>query len=389
MFSLMANCCNWMKRWREPARKVTLVMVGLDNAGKTATVRGIQGESPEDVAPTVGFSKVDLKQGKFEVTIFDLGGGKRIRGIWKNYYSESYGVVFVVDSSDVQRIQETRDTMAEVLRHPRIAGKPVLVLANKQDREGALAEADIIENLSLEKLVNENKCLCQIEPCSAVLGYGKKVDKSIKNGLNWLLNNIAKDYEAITERVQKDTAEQRAMEEQEKKERAERVRRIREERDRLEKEEAEQEGRPIQVEEPNDGNMPSPFQPIITVISENEDKQKMEMKRLHETQEGGANRPRGGEEEEEEDEDEEEEEPDSERQTPESIGTASGDQTKKKTRKLRLKRKHRVDPLRTEEGAPESPTPPPPPPVGWATPKVSRLPKLEPLMDTRRSVRAV
>uniref|UniRef100_A0A671KQI2 ADP-ribosylation factor-like protein 13B n=1 Tax=Sinocyclocheilus anshuiensis TaxID=1608454 RepID=A0A671KQI2_9TELE len=230
MFNLMANCCNWLKRWKEPARKVTLVMVGLDNAGKTATVRGIQGECPLDVAPTVGFSKVDLKQGKFEVTIFDLGGGKRIRGIWKNYYSESYGVVFVVDSSDVQRIQETRDTMAEVLRHPRIAGKPVLVLANKQDQDGALAEADIIETLSLEKLVNENKCLCQIEPCSAVLGYGKKVDKSIKNGLNWLLNNIAKDYEAISERVQKDTAEQKAQEEQDKKERAERVRRIREER---------------------------------------------------------------------------------------------------------------------------------------------------------------
>ncbi len=45
------------------------------------SVTGI--ESPLDVAPTVGFSKVDLKQGKFEVTIFDLGGGKRIRGIWK------------------------------------------------------------------------------------------------------------------------------------------------------------------------------------------------------------------------------------------------------------------------------------------------------------------
>lgn len=68
------------------------------------------------------------------------------------------------------------------------------------------------------------------EPCSAVLGYGKKVDKSIKKGLSWLLNNIARDYEAIAERVQKDTAEQRAQEEQDKKERAERVRRIREER---------------------------------------------------------------------------------------------------------------------------------------------------------------
>ncbi|XP_053170676.1 ADP-ribosylation factor-like protein 13B isoform X3 [Scomber japonicus] len=389
MFSLMANCCNWLKRWREPARKVTLVMVGLDNAGKTATVRGIQGDNPQDVAPTVGFSKVDLKQGKFEVTIFDLGGGKRIRGIWKNYYSESHGVVFVVDSSDVQRIQETRETMAEVLQHPRIAGKPVLVLANKQDQEGALAEADIIENLSLEKLVNENKCLCQIEPCSAVLGYGKKVDKSIKKGLNWLLSNIAKDYEAITERVQKDTAEQQAQEEQDKKERAERVRRIREERERQEREEAEQEGRQIQEEEPDDENMPSPFQPIGNVVSENEDKEK-ERKRQKEPQEDRTNSLKADADQEEEDyEEEDNDEPDDTRQTPENASSGTtGEQSKKKTRKLHLKRKHRVDPLRTEDAPAESPTPPPPP-VGWATPKASRLPKLEPLGDSKHSASGV
>uniref|UniRef100_A0A8B9GT14 ARF like GTPase 13B n=1 Tax=Astyanax mexicanus TaxID=7994 RepID=A0A8B9GT14_ASTMX len=361
MFSLMANCCSWLKRWREPARKVTLVMVGLDNAGKTATVRGIQGESPLDVAPTVGFSKVDLKQGKFEVTIFDLGGGKRIRGIWKNYYSESYGVVFVVDSSDIQRIQETRDTMAEVLRHPRIAGKPVLVLANKQDQDGALAEADIIESLSLEKLVNENKCLCQIEPCSAVLGYGKKVDKSIKNGLNWLLNNIAKDYEAITERVQRDTAEQRAQEEQDKKDRAERVKKIREERDRQEREEAEREGRQIKEEESEDANMPSPFQPINSVITENEDKLKKEMEKKKQRGDGqrdGDLELKSKQENDEEDEDEEEEEDESERQTPESTESGLGDQTKKKVKKLRLKRKNKIDPLRIDDSA-KSPTPPP------------------------------
>ncbi|RVE75536.1 hypothetical protein OJAV_G00017630 [Oryzias javanicus] len=374
MFSLMANCCNWLKRWKEPARKVTLVMVGLDNAGKTATVRGIQGDNPQDVAPTVGFSKVDLKQGKFEVTIFDLGGGKRIRSIWKNYYSESHGVVFVVDSSDVQRIQETRETMAEVLQHPRIAGKPVLVLANKQDQEGALAEADIIENLSLEKLVNENKCLCQIEPCSAVIGYGKKVDKSIKKGLSWLLNNIAKDYEAIAERVQKDTAEQRALEEQDKKERAERVRRIREERERQEREEAERDGRLIQEEELEDEHIQNPFQPIGSVLSKSEERERM----------GGANRSgTWAEPEEEEFEEDNGAEPDGTRQTPENSSSA-GEQSKKKSSKLHLKRKHKVDPLRTEDRPVESPTPPPPP-VGWATPKASRLPKLEPLGDSRHS----
>ncbi|XP_027867056.1 ADP-ribosylation factor-like protein 13B isoform X8 [Xiphophorus couchianus] len=354
MFSLMANCCSWLKRWQEPARKVTLVMVGLDNAGKTAAVRGIQGENPQDVAPTVGFSKVDLKQGKFEVTIFDLGGGKRIRDIWKNYYSESHGVVFVVDSSDVQRIQETKETMAQVLQHPRIAGKPVLVLANKQDLEGALAEADIIENLSLEKLVNENKCLCQIEPCSAILGCGKKVDKSIKKGLTWLLSNIAKDYEAIAERVQKDTAEQRALEEQDKKERAERVRRIREERERLEREEAEREGRPVQVDEADDGNMQSPFQPIGDLISKREETETQEQLELGDR----SNGPK--EKEEEEDEEDNAGEPNNTRPTAENT-TPTGEQSKKKTSKLHLKRKHRVDPLRADDGPTESPTPPPPP----------------------------
>ncbi|XP_055084527.1 ADP-ribosylation factor-like protein 13B [Periophthalmus magnuspinnatus] len=375
MFSLMANCCNWLKRWREPARKVTLVMVGLDNAGKTATVRGIQGENPQDVAPTVGFSKVDLKQGKFEVTIFDLGGGKRIRGIWKNYYSESHGVVFVVDSTDVQRIQETRETMAEVLQHPRISGKPVLVLANKQDKEGALAEADIIENLSLEKLVNENKCLCQIEPCSAVLGYGKKVDKSIKKGLNWLLNNIAKDYEAITERVQKDTAEQHAQEEQDKKERAERVRRIREERERQEREEAEREGRQLQEDDLDEDNIPNPFQPIENINDEKEKERKRQIELQEKLKDSGH----------EEEEEDNSEEPNDTRQHSENGSSSTvGEQSKKKTRKLHLKRKHRVDPLKTDEGPTESPTPPPPP-VGWATPKASRLPKLEPLGDSKHS----
>ena len=324
---MMANCYNWLKRMREPSRKVTLVMVGLDNAGKTATIRGIQGNNPQDVAPTMGFSKVDLKQGKFEMTIFDLGGDKRIRGIWKNYYSESHGVVFVVDSTDVQRTQETRETMAEVLQHPRISGKPVLVLANKQDKEGALAEDDIIENLTLEKLVNENKCLCQIQPCSAILGYGKKVDKSIKKGFNALLNNIAKDYEAITERVQRDTAEQRAFEEQDKKERAERVRKIREERERQEREEAKREGRKLQEEELDEDNIPNPFKPICNVLNVDND-----------------------------------ESPNDIRQSSEYGSTSTGgEQTKKQSRKLHLKRKHRVEPMKTEERPMESPTPPSPP----------------------------
>ncbi|KAJ8359440.1 hypothetical protein SKAU_G00159650 [Synaphobranchus kaupii] len=66
-------------------------------------------QNPEDVSPTVGFSAVRLKQGRYDVSIFDLGGGERIRDIWKHYFSESHGVIFVVDS-----------VMSSAWRKPRI-----------------------------------------------------------------------------------------------------------------------------------------------------------------------------------------------------------------------------------------------------------------------------
>ena len=79
------------------------------------------------MAPTVGFSSVDFRFGKTDITMFDLGGGKKIRGIWKNYFAEMYGVIYVIDSSEPDRLEECASVLQGLVEHPKVAGKPVLV----------------------------------------------------------------------------------------------------------------------------------------------------------------------------------------------------------------------------------------------------------------------
>ena len=90
-------------------RNIYLLMLGLDNSGKTCTAKTLVGESLENVAPTIGFSKVSTKYKGFNVTIYDLGGSKSFRGIWPKYYHEVHGFVFVVDASDNSRMEETAE----------------------------------------------------------------------------------------------------------------------------------------------------------------------------------------------------------------------------------------------------------------------------------------
>lgn len=68
------------------SRKIVLLLVGLDNAGKTVAAKGLAGEPPDEVVPTVGFSIVNLSCLNYIVKIFDLGGGSNIRGIWHRYF---------------------------------------------------------------------------------------------------------------------------------------------------------------------------------------------------------------------------------------------------------------------------------------------------------------
>lgn len=80
-----------------------------------------------ETAPTIGFCNESFTFENFDIKLYDVGGGKKIRDIWKNYYHDSHGIIYVVDSSTPDRMEETRDNMKKVLEHSQVSGKPILV----------------------------------------------------------------------------------------------------------------------------------------------------------------------------------------------------------------------------------------------------------------------
>ncbi|KAM9274108.1 ADP-ribosylation factor-like protein 13A [Morus bassanus] len=187
MFHLFSHCWSWLQAIQEPIRKVTLLVVGLDNAGKTSVIMDIERALASEVLPAVQPGQTHLRVDRFEVTLVDLPGGQRSRSAWRSHYSTAHGLLFVLDSSDLARMEEARKVLSRVLSHPDISGKPILLLANKQDAAAALLPCELIERLSLERLVNEHRSPCRIEPCSAKRGPGPGPPRATLQGLRWLL----------------------------------------------------------------------------------------------------------------------------------------------------------------------------------------------------------
>ncbi|XP_036866855.1 ADP-ribosylation factor-like protein 13A [Manis javanica] len=193
MFRLLTSCWSQLKT-EKTRRNVTVIIIGLDNSGKTLLVEVFRRLLPRRMDNFVASELTTLLLDEYEVSIYDLDGGMQGREIWPNYYAQAHGLVFVLDSSDFGRMQEAKMILTCLLSDQRVAGKPILVLANKQDKEYALLPREIIKYLLLERLVNESKSCCRVEPCSAIKEAQGKNHQPIIKGLRWLLAATGDKY---------------------------------------------------------------------------------------------------------------------------------------------------------------------------------------------------
>ncbi|CAN8067726.1 unnamed protein product [Agarophyton chilense] len=135
------------------------------------------------VVPTVGLNVAKLRFPKLKLLVWDLGGARALRPIWSRYAAEAEAIIWVVDSTDSERMDDSRETLKKLIATPKLKHSPLLVLANKQDLAGAMDAVKV--SLALDLLSDaENRPQC-VQPCSAESGEG------LRDGMEWLVKSVA------------------------------------------------------------------------------------------------------------------------------------------------------------------------------------------------------
>ncbi|KAI0237219.1 ADP-ribosylation factor 2 [Lamellibrachia satsuma] len=164
-------------------RQMRILMVGLDAAGKTTILYKLKLGEIVTTIPTIGFNVETVEYKNISFTVWDVGGQDKIRPLWRHYFQNTQGLIFVVDSNDRDRIVEAQDELNKMLQEDELRDAVLLVFANKQDLPNAMTAAEITEKLGLSQLRGRN---WYIQATCATQGQG------LYEGLDWLSQELAK-----------------------------------------------------------------------------------------------------------------------------------------------------------------------------------------------------
>ena len=185
MLSLLWGLWEWL--FRKEERK--LIIVGVDNAGKSTTLEQLRkqftgkGMDLDKIPPTIG-----LNIGRFSVNgviaiCWDVGGQLGLRQLWVNYFEEVDAIIFVMDSCDRERFTEAASALESALGNPSLTGKPLLFLANKQDKEGSASIEEISDTFKIGDITGR---AVRTEKCSA------RLNENLEESIKWIVDEAVR-----------------------------------------------------------------------------------------------------------------------------------------------------------------------------------------------------
>lgn len=201
----MYHLAKGIYRYATSKEEYSVILLGLDNAGKTTFHEQVKSmfipNAPEPklkTVPTVGQNVSTIPLADMYLKLWDVGGQHSLRNLWQSYYASCHAIVFIIDSTDIgdgnledgdndDRLEECRLVLEDVLQHSETEGVPLLILANKQDREDCVETIRIKEGL-VKKVMEGDKALSIRD--SRVLSMSALTGEGVKEAIDWVRTRV-------------------------------------------------------------------------------------------------------------------------------------------------------------------------------------------------------
>ncbi|KAK7801625.1 hypothetical protein U0070_027579 [Myodes glareolus] len=158
-----------------------VIIVELDNAGKTTILYQFSMNEVVHTSPTIGSNVEEIVVNNTRFLMWDTGGQESLRSSWNTYYTNTEFVIVVVDSTDRERISVTREELYKMLAHEDLRKAGLLIFANKQDGKECMTVAEISQFLKLTSIKDHQ---WHIQACCALTGEG------LCQGLEWMMSRL-------------------------------------------------------------------------------------------------------------------------------------------------------------------------------------------------------
>lgn len=143
---------NLSLRQRKP---IKVLVLGLYYSGKSSLLfQANLGEVVTSI-PTIG---INVSHKNIILQAWDVGGRSKIRPLLRHYYQNTEAVIFVVDSSDEERLPEAERELLSLVSESELEGVPVAVALNKWDLSRHMSRERMHQALGLAELRKSRPC---------------------------------------------------------------------------------------------------------------------------------------------------------------------------------------------------------------------------------------